>query len=169
MSETVTDGVQVIEVGYAQPAGSSVTLGGDLAGISGAVTVVSTHLASPLPITQGGTGAGSGSAALTALGGVSLAGDLGNTTVAPQVTSTHLASPLPLIQGGTGTQAASAGAALTALTGTQTPGYVARSDGTNTALAALRPGDVPTLNQNTTGTAAGLSSTLPAALGGATT
>lgn len=67
VSETSTD---TVEVGYAQPAGGGLTLGGDLAGISGAVHVVSTHLAHPLPIAQGGTGAASGSDALTALGAV---------------------------------------------------------------------------------------------------
>src|ERR1035441_8890782 len=103
---------------------------------------------------------------LTALaaGAVALAGDLTGTAGAAQVTGTHLGSPLPLAQGGTGQSAQAA--ALTALAGTQTAGEVLRSDGTNTALASLQAGDVPTLNQSTTGTAAGLSSTLAVASGG---
>jgi hypothetical protein len=60
-------------------------------------------------------------------------------------------------RGGTGqtTQAA----AITALTGTQTAGRYLRSDGTNAALAAIVAADVPTLNQNTTGTAANITAT----------
>jgi len=75
-----------------------------------------------------------------------------------------LAGTLGLVSGGTGqsTQAA----AITALTGTQTSGTYLRSDGTNAALAAIQAGDVPTLNQNTSGTAAGLSATLAVASGG---
>jgi hypothetical protein len=48
---------------------------------------------------------------------------------------------VPVAQGGTGqsTQAA----AITALTGTQTSGYVLRSNGTNAALAAIQAGDLP--------------------------
>ena len=72
--------------------------------------------------------------------------------------------PTTIAEGGTGktTQAA----ALTALAGTQTAGDYLRSDGTNTALAAIQAGDVPTLNQNTSGTAAGLSTPLVIASGG---
>lgn len=60
---------------------------------------------------------------------------------------------LPIANGGTGqtTQAA----ALTALAGTQVSGKYLRSDGTNTTLSAIQAADVPTLNQNTTGSASG--------------
>lgn len=60
---------------------------------------------------------------------------------------------LPVANGGTGqtTQAA----AITALTGTQTSGYYLRSNGTNSVLSAIQAADVPTLNQNTTGSASG--------------
>jgi hypothetical protein len=67
-------------------------------------------------------------------------------------------------RGGTGqtTQAA----AITALTGTQTAGRYLRSDGTNAALAAIVAADVPTLNQNTTGTSANVTGTVAIANGG---
>ena len=69
----VEDETDVVEVGYA-PAMPVVSLtGGDLGGTAGVPTVVSTHLSSPLPLTQGGTGASTSAAALAALGGVSLA------------------------------------------------------------------------------------------------
>jgi hypothetical protein len=67
-------------------------------------------------------------------------------------------------RGGTGqtTQAA----AITALTGTQTAGRYLRSDGTNAALAAIVAADVPTLNQNTTGTSANVTGIVAVANGG---
>jgi hypothetical protein len=67
-------------------------------------------------------------------------------------------------KGGTGQTTAAA--AITALTGAQTSGKYLRSNGTNAVLADIVAADVPTLNQNTTGTAAGLSSTLAIASGG---
>lgn len=56
--------------------------------------------------------------------------------------------------------------ALNNLTGTQTSGKYLRSDGSNATLTTIQAADVPTLNQNTSGTAAGLSATLAIASGG---
>ena len=75
-----------------------------------------------------------------------------------------LTNDLPVAQGGTGQSTAAA--AITALTGAQTSGYYLRSDGTNSALAAIVAGDVPTLNQNTTGTAANVTGTVAIINGG---
>jgi len=81
---------------------------------------------------------------------------------------TNLVGPsgiaLQIGSGGTGqtTQAA----ALTALAGAQTSGRYLRSDGTNTSLATIQAGDVPTLNQNTTGTASNVTGTVAIANGG---
>jgi hypothetical protein len=95
----------------------------------------------------------------SAEGAVQLAGDLaGGTAAAPQVTGTHLASALPIAQGGTG--AASQQAALNALAGAVTSGLYLRGGGTNVTLAAIQAGDVPVLNQSTTGTAANITGTL---------
>ena len=71
--------------------------------------------------------------------------------------TTGVTGTLPIANGGTGQTTAAT--AITALSGTQTSGYYLRSDGTNTALAAIVAGDVPTLNQNTTGTAANITAT----------
>jgi len=71
---------------------------------------------------------------------------------------------LPVANGGTGQTTAAA--AITALAGTQTSGYYLRSNGTNTLLAAIVAADVPTLNQNTTGTAANVTGTVAIANGG---
>jgi hypothetical protein len=71
---------------------------------------------------------------------------------------------LPIANGGTGqtTQAA----ALTALAGTQVSGSYLRSDGTNTSLSAIQAADVPTLNQNTTGTAGNVTGVVAIVNGG---
>jgi hypothetical protein len=75
-----------------------------------------------------------------------------------------LSGTLPIGSGGTGETTAAA--AITVLSGTQVSGRYLRSDGTNTALAAIVAADVPTLNQNTTGTAANVTGTVAVANGG---
>jgi hypothetical protein len=89
---------------------------------------------------------------------VELAGDLGGTATSPTVVGTHLASALPLAQGGTGqiTQQA----AINALAGGTTSGRYLRGNGSNVQLSTIQTADVPTLNQNTTGTAANITGTL---------
>ena len=62
-----------------------------------------------------------------------------------------LSGTLDIDNGGTG--ATTAAAAITALTGTQTAGRYLRSDGSNASLSAIQAGDIPLLNQSTTGTA----------------
>lgn len=74
-----------------------------------------------------------------------------------------LAGTLAVANGGTGQTTAAA--AITALTGTQTSGYYLRSDGTNAALGAIQAADVPTLNQNTTGSAGSVANALTAGTG----
>jgi hypothetical protein len=61
---------------------------------------------------------------------------------------------LPLANGGTGQT--SAQAALDALAGGTTSGRYLRGDGSNIVLGAIQTGHVPTLNQDTTGSAATL-------------
>ena len=58
-----------------------------------------------------------------------------------------------------GTGATTQQAAINALTGTQSSGTFLRSNGTNASLSAIQVSDVPTLNQNTTGSAATLTTT----------
>jgi hypothetical protein len=77
---------------------------------------------------------------------------------------TYSGVALPIANGGTGQT--SAESAITALTGTQTSGYYLRSNGTNAVLAAIAAADVPTLNQNTTGTASNVTGTVAIANGG---
>jgi hypothetical protein len=62
------------------------------------------------------------------------------------------ASTIGITYGGTG--ATTQQGALNALAGTQIAGRYLRSDGTNTSLTSIQAADVPTLNQNTSGSAA---------------
>jgi hypothetical protein len=71
---------------------------------------------------------------------------------------------LPVLAGGTG--ATTQQAAINALTGTQVAGRYLRSDGTDALLSTIQAADVPTLNQNTTGTAANVSGTVAVTNGG---
>ena len=79
-------------------------------------------------------------------------------------TAANVTGTVAIANGGTGQTTAAA--ALTALAGTQTSGYYLRSNGTDTLLAAIQAADVPTLNQNTTGTAANVTGTVAIANGG---
>lgn len=78
--------------------------------------------------------------------------------------ATQASGTLAIGNGGTG--ATSQQTAINALAGAVTSGQYLRGNGTNVLMSAIQAGDVPTLNQNTTGTAAGLSSTLAVTSGG---
>lgn len=175
-----------------QPGGSSgggVQIGGDLTGTNTAPLVQSTHLASPLPLAQGGTSAGDAAGARTALGlgsaatqsaaAFDAAGAASAALASAQASAAAtylplaggtltgpltLASALPVTQGGTGS--ATRQGAINALTGTQSAGTYLRSDGTNAALTGIQAADVPVLNQDTTGTAGNVSGVVAIAHGG---
>src|ERR1035437_6930577 len=66
-------------------------------------------------------------------------------------------SPLAIAAGGTGQSTQQA--ALNAWTGTVTSGEYLRGNGTNVLMSPIQASDVPTLNQNTTGTAANITDT----------
>jgi hypothetical protein len=55
---------------------------------------------------------------------------------------------------------------MNAFAGATTSGSYLRGNGTNVVMSTIQAADVPTLNQNTTGTAAGLSATLAVTSGG---
>ena len=75
-----------------------------------------------------------------------------------------LAGTLALTNGGSGQTTAQA--AINAFAGAVTSGSYLRGNGTNVVMNTIQVADVPTLNQNTTGTAAGLSATLAIGSGG---
>lgn len=135
--------------GLAIPAGKSVMLRCD------GVNIVDqfNHVVNTFSTT--GSAAIGGSA--TVAGSLAVSGAL-------TASSIDLTTPLPIVDGGTGqsTQAA----AITALAGTSTLGQYLRGNGTNVLMSAIQVADVPTLNQNTTGTAANVTGTVAIANGG---
>ena len=68
--------------------------------------------------------------------------------------ASNIVGQVAIANGGTGQSTQQA--AINALTGAQSSGKYLRSDGTNATLASIQAADVPTLNQNTTGSAATL-------------
>ena len=75
-----------------------------------------------------------------------------------------LAGTLAVANGGTGQT--SAQSAMNTFAGAVTSGQYLRGNGTNVVMSAIQAGDVPTLNQNTTGTAANVTGTVAVANGG---
>jgi hypothetical protein len=111
-------------------------------------------------LSQTGTGSASAAPAWNTIA----AGDVPVLNQNTTGTAAGLSATLPVSSGGTGQ--ASQAAALTALAGTQAAGQYLRSNGTATALSAIQAGDVPALNQSTTGTAANVTGTVAIANGG---
>lgn len=71
---------------------------------------------------------------------------------------------LAVANGGTGQTTLQA--AINSLAGAVTSGSYLRGNGTNVVMSAIQAGDVPTLNQNTTGTASNVTGTVAVANGG---
>jgi hypothetical protein len=100
----------------------------------------------------GGTGTVNGislTGTVTSSGNLTLGGALTGVDLTSQVTGT-----LPIANGGTGQTTRQA--AMDALAGAVTSGFYLRGDGTDVVMSAIQAADVPTLNQNTTGSAATL-------------
>ncbi len=100
----------------------------------------------------GGTGSVNGitlTGTVTSSGNLTLGGTLSGVSLSTQVTGT-----LPVGNGGTG--ATTQQAAINTLAGAVTSGQYLRGNGTNVLMSAIQAADVPTLNQNTTGSAATL-------------
>jgi len=76
-----------------------------------------------------------------------------NNTITNVSLNSGVTGTLPLANGGTGTTTAQL--AINSLAGAVTSGSYLRGNGTNVVMATISAGDVPTLNQNTTGTASG--------------
>jgi hypothetical protein len=110
----------------------------------------------------GGTGTVNGislSGTVTSSGNLTLGGTLSNVSLATQVTGT-----LPIANGGTGETTRQA--AMDTLAGAVTSGQYLRGNGTDVVMSAIQAADVPTLNQNTTGTASNVTGTVAIANGG---
>lgn len=127
-----------------------------------------------LAVARGGTGLSSyavgdivyasGTGTLAGLADVATGNVLlsGGTNAAPVYgkvgLGTHVSGTLPVANGGTGQTTAQA--AINSLAGAVTSGYYLRGNGTNVVMAAISAGDVPTLNQNTTGSAGSVANAL---------
>ena len=90
------------------------------------------------------------------------AGVTGLTPNSATTGSVTLAGTLAIGSGGTGQVTQQA--AINALTGAQVSGRYLRSNGTNATLSTIQAGDVPTLNQSTTGRSAGITGGLAGAV-----
>ena len=127
---------------------------------SGSITIAASGSGTVTSVS--GTGTVNGitlTGTVTTSGSLTLGGTLSGVSLTSQVTGT-----LPIANGGSGQTTAQL--AMNAFAGAVTSGQYLRGDGTNVVMSAIQAGDVPTLNQNTTGTAAGLSATLAVASGG---
>jgi hypothetical protein len=109
----------------------------------------------------GGTGTVNGislSGTVTSSGNLTLGGTLSGVSLSTQVTGT-----LPIANGGTGETTRQA--AMDALAGSVTSGQYLRGNGTDVVMSAIQAADVPTLNQNTTGSAGSVANALTAGTG----
>jgi hypothetical protein len=79
-------------------------------------------------------------------------------------TAANVTGTVAIINGGTGQTTRQE--AMDALAGSTTSGQYLRGNGTDVVMSAIQSGDVPTLNQNTTGTAANVTGTIAIANGG---
>lgn len=117
------------------------------------ITVGSTSLT----FTQFAAAAAGVTSFVTTLSGLTPSGTPGTGVVS-------LGGTLGLSSGGTG--ATTQQAALNAIAGATTSAQFLRGNGTNVTMSAIQAGDVPTLNQSTTGTAANVTGTVAIANGG---
>jgi hypothetical protein len=129
----------------------------------GRVTSVTTAANPQGTVTSvGGTGTVNGitlSGTVTSSGNLTLGGTLSGVSLSTQVSGT-----LPIANGGTGETTRQA--AMDALAGAVTSGQYLRGNGTDVVMSAIQAADVPTLNQNTTGTASNVTGTVAVANGG---
>ena len=122
-------------------------------------------------------GAGTGSGTVTSVGGtgtvngITLTGTVttsGNLTLGGTLSgvslTTQVSGTLPIANGGSG--ATTAQTAMNAFAGAVTSGSYLRGNGTNVVMATIQAADVPTLNQNTTGTASNVTGTVAIGNGG---
>lgn len=145
-------------------------------------TGTAANVTGTVAIANGGTGATTRQNAINALAGVVTSGQYLRGNGADVVMSAIQAGDVPTLnQNTTGTASNVTGtvaianggtgqttqqAALNALAGTTTSAQFLRGNGTNVVMSAIQASDVPTLNQNTTGTASNVTGTVAIANGG---
>jgi hypothetical protein len=165
----------------ASPQWSTITAS-DIPTLNQNTTGTASNVTGTVAIANGGTGATTQQAAIDALAGTQASGkylrsDGTHTTLSsiqaadvPTLnqnttgTASNVTGTIAIANGGTGQT--SQQAAIDALAGTQSSGTYLRSDGTHTTLSSIQAADVPTLNQNTTGTASNVTGTVTESHGG---
>jgi hypothetical protein len=120
--------------------------------VANAITFNTSGSGGTSPITFDGSSAKTIS--YNTIGASPLAGSSSLVTVGTVTTGAWAASAIAIPYGGTG--ATTQQAAINAIAGATTNRYFLRGDGTNVTMSAIQAADVPTLNQNTTGSAATL-------------
>ena len=128
-------------------------------GTSGAATFVSNTLNIPQYSSGGGSVT---SVAATVPTFLSLTGS--PITTSGTLAISYSGTALPIANGGSGEITAQL--AMNAFAGAVTSGSYLRGNGTNVVMATIQAADVPTLNQNTTGTASNVTGTVAVANGG---
>ena len=132
-------------------------------GGTGNTTGQAASVANALTINNSGTGDVSGTTyngsatktiSYNSIGASPLAGSSSLTTVGTIGSGTWNGNTIGIGYGGTGQTTQQA--AINALAGSVTNAYYLRGNGTNVIMSAIQASDVPTLNQNTTGSAATL-------------
>lgn len=138
------------------------------ADVSGDISGNAANVTGTVLVTHGGTGAttltgymkGNGTGTVTAsstIPGTDISGNISGNAA-------NVTGVVAIANGGSGQTTQQA--AINALTGSQSSGKYLRSDGTNSTLTTIQAGDVPTLNQNTSGTASNVTGVVAIANGG---
>lgn len=136
--------------------------------VSGNISGNADNVTGTVAIANGGTGQTTAAAAITALTGTQTSAyylrSNGTSAALSALSAADLTGTVAIASGGSGQSTAQG--AMNAFAGAVTSGSYLRGNGTNVVMATIQAADVPTLNQNTTGTAAGLSATLAVGSGG---
>jgi hypothetical protein len=142
-------------------AGSNTISGLTNSNLSGTAGITNANLANS-SVTVGSTAIALGATSTTLAGLTSVT----STTFVGALTgnATNVSGTVAIANGGTGQTTRQA--AIDALAGSVTAGQYLRGDGTDVVMSAIQAADVPTLNQNTSGTAANVSGTVAIANGG---
>jgi hypothetical protein len=159
---SVTGTAPVVSSGGATPAISMAAATGSVNGyLTSTDWTTFNNKGSGTVTSVGGTGTVNGitlTGTVTSSGSLTLGGTLSGVSLTTQVSGT-----LPFANGGTGETTRQA--AMDALAGAVTSGQFLRGNGTDVVMAAIQSADVPTLNQNTTGSAGSVANALTAGTG----
>lgn len=143
-------------------AGTQTLTNKTISGASNTLTNIANSSLTNSSLTIGSTSISLGATATTLAGLTSVT----STTFVGELTgnATNVTGTVAIANGGTG--ATTRQNAMDALAGAVTSGQYLRGNGTDVVMSAIQAADVPTLNQNTTGTAANVTGTVAIANGG---